>query len=238
MSTRNAIEDLFRRRTRPAGDGHLNWTGYRNKKGTATLHWNGSNHSALRIAYRIRTGSDPIGYAHATCEHPGCVAPKHAADSAVTPRRGHHTGPINRQPNSSDDQVKALLREELSDRQIGKRLRTSPKRVAALRAELGIPSRPVTFEGRWDANTEPADGGHIRWTGRFRAGSNPAIAHEGRDTSPRRIAFERLHGRPAVGRVLPGCGYGPCVRPEHLEDQPMRDQLASQYAAIFGEVAA
>lgn len=241
MSPRTTIEDLFRRRTQPAGDGHLDWTGYRNKKATATLHWNGGTHGALRVAYRIRTGQNPAGYAHATCEHPGCVAPEHVADSAVTPRRGHHMGPISRQPNGSDDQIKALLREGLNDRQIGRRLRTSPKRVAAIRAELDLPVfqvKPQTFDERWDANTEPVDGGHIQWTGRLRAGSNPTVRHEGRYISPRRTVFERLHGRPAVGRVLPGCGYGPCVRPDHLEDQPMRDQLAKQYAAIFGEVAA
>ena len=241
MTTYLTVEDPFWCRTRPAGDGHLDWTGYRNEKGTASFHWRHTGYSALRIAYRIRTGQDPEGYAHATCEHPGCVAPDHVADSATTPRRAHHTGTITRQPNGSDDQVKTLLREGLSDREISKRLRTNPKRVAAIRAELDLPShqnRPLTFDERWAASTEPVDGGHIRWTGRFREGTNPAVLHEGRDASPRRIVFERLHGRPAVGRVQPGCGYGPCVRPDHLEDQPMRDQLAEQYAAIFGEVAA
>jgi hypothetical protein len=248
MSTREAIEllpaatveDPFWRRTRPAGDGHLDWTGYRNAKGTATFHSKHVGYSALRIAYRIRTGRDPEGYAHAVCDRPGCVAPDHVADSATTPRRAHHTGTISRQPNGSDDQVKNLIREGLSDKQVGKRLRTSPKRVAGIRAELGLPSganRLLTFDDRWDANTEPVDGGHIRWTGRLRDGTNPAVLHEGRDASPRRIVFERLHGRPATGRVQPGCGYGPCVRPDHLEDQVMRDQLDGQLAAIFGSAA-
>jgi hypothetical protein len=202
--------------------------------------WNGGHHSALPIAYRIATGTDPDGYAHATCIHNGCVTPGHIADSAHTPRRGHHRagGPP---PNSCRDDIIRLLHDGHSDKEIGRRLRTDPQRAARIRAELGIPghvNKPLTFEDRWTANTEPVDGGHLRWTGRLRDGTAPAVLHEGRDASPRRIAFEQHHGRPATGRVLPGCGYGPCVRPEHLEDQPMRAQLDAQVAAIFGDIAA
>lgn len=236
-----SLEDLFWRRTQPAGDGHLNWTGHRSGKGTATLHWGKNVHSALRVAYRIRTGHDPDGYAHATCNHPGCIAPDHVDDSAITPRRPHHRSATGRTPNGSDQDIEALLRQGLSDKQIGKRLHTNPKRAARIRARLGLPaieSPRLSFEDRWAANTEPVDGGHLRWTGRLRDGTTPAVLHEGRDASPRRIAFERLHDRPADGRVLPGCGYGPCVRPEHLEDQVMRQQLDTQLAAIFGDIAA
>lgn len=236
-----SLEDLFWRRTQPTGDGHLDWTGHRNSKGTANLHWGKDVYSARRVAYRIANGQDPDGYAHATCTHPGCVAPGHMADSTVTPRRAHHHKAAGRTPNGSDSDIEALLRAGLSDKQIGKQLRTNPKRAARLRAQLGLPTHEtpqLTFEDRWNANTQPVDGGHLRWTGRLRDGSTPAVLHDGREASVRRIAFERLHGRPATGRVLPGCGYGPCVRPEHLEDQVMRDQLEAQYAAIFGDLAA
>ena len=234
------VEDLFWRRTQPTQDGHLDWDGHLTSNGTPGIHWNRSMHSALRVAYRIRTGHDPEGYAHVTCEHPGCVAPQHVDDTAVTPRRAHHKTATGRQPNGSSEEVTALLRAGLSDKQIARRLHTNPKRIARLRTELGVPAfanRRVSFEERWAANTEPVDGGHIRWTGRLRDGSTPAVLHEGRDASPRRIAFERLHGRAAVGRVLSGCGFGPCVRPEHLEDQPMRERLDAQFAAIFKEAS-
>lgn len=235
-----SLEDLFWQRTQPTSDGHLDWTGHRNSKGTATLHWNRDVHTALRVAYRIRTGNDPDGYAHGTCNHPGCVHPDHVDDSAVTPRRPHHRSANGRTPNGSDQDIEALLRQGLSDKQIGKRLRTSPKRASRRRAQLGLSateSPRLTFEDRWNANTQLVDGGHLQWTGRLRDGTAPAVLHEGRDTSLRRVAFERLHGRTAVGRVLPGCGYGPCVKPEHLEDQVIRQQLDTQLAAIFGEAA-
>lgn len=45
------------------------------------------------------------------------------------------------------------------------------------------------------------------------------------------------HGREPVGYALPSCDYHGCVAPAHLEDQPMRQHLATQYAAIFGSAA-
>jgi hypothetical protein len=48
-----------------------------------------------------------------------------------------------------------------------------------------------------------------------------------------RIAFQIRHGREPVGYVKPGCEFDGCVHPDHVEDQPMRDQ----YAAIFGAAA-
>jgi hypothetical protein len=48
-----------------------------------------------------------------------------------------------------------------------------------------------------------------------------------------RIAFQIRWGREPVGYVKPGCEYDGCVHPEHVEDQPMREQ----YAAIFGAAA-
>jgi hypothetical protein len=63
------------------------------------------------------------------------------------------------------------------------------------------------------------------------------MVHRGRDYSARRAGFEELHGRDAVGFVFPGCRRDDCVRPEHLEDRPMREQLNAQFAAIFKEAA-
>lgn len=233
-------EDLFWRRTTPTTDGHLEWAGTRHDKGTPYIHWGGKNHSAYRIAYRIQHGTDPHGYAFVTCTHDGCIAPAHIGDSATSRRPAHHRKATGRRPNATREQIIALLKAGHSDKAIGKQLRTNPKRVAQFRAELGIPAISnvaLTFEDRWAANTEPVDGGHIRWTGRMRDNTTPAVLDGGRDASVRRIAFERLHGRTPVGPVLPGCGWGPCVRPEHLEDRLVREHTDHTFAAIFGEAA-
>jgi hypothetical protein len=135
----------------------------------------------------------------------------------------------------------ALLREGHSDREIGRRLRTNPKRVGRIRTELGLPqyqpTQPLTLEQAWTAQTEQLDDGHMRWTGYHREGTCPVLKHRGIDYTARRVAFLIAHGREPQGRVLPGCGWQPCVAPEHVEDQPMRARLNTQVAAIFGGAA-
>lgn len=74
-------EEKWRALVAPADDGHLEWRGPRNDKGTPTLHLRGAHHSPLAMAFRMRTGRDPIGPARADCGHPGCVAPDHVEDT-------------------------------------------------------------------------------------------------------------------------------------------------------------
>ncbi|MFG3046309.1 hypothetical protein ACGFZR_15435 [Streptomyces sp. NPDC048241] len=228
------IAEAFWRGARDAGDGHYTWGGFTNESGTPFLHWNGHNRSALRAAHRIQHGTEPTGYAFTTCTHPGCVAPAHIGDTATAPRPAHHHKATGRKPNCSREDIVTLLRAGLSDSKISKRLHTNPVRVATIRAELGLPvtpqQTPITFEDRWAASTEPTRDGHLRWIGRHKNGA-PIARADSRELSPRRAAFERLYKRPATGRVLPGCGWGPCVKPEHLEDQTIR----TQYTAIFGD---
>jgi hypothetical protein len=135
----------------------------------------------------------------------------------------------------------ALLREGHSDREIGRRLRTNPKRVGRIRAELGLPqyqpTQVLTLEQAWTAQTEQLDDGHMRWTGYHREGTCPVLKHRGIDYAARRIAFRIRHGREPEGRVLPSCTYPGCIAPDHTTDQPMRDHLNQQYAAIFGRAA-
>lgn len=135
----------------------------------------------------------------------------------------------------------ALLREGgHSDREIGRRLHTSTRRVRRIRNELGLPlavrRATITREQAWSAFAEPVDGGHMRWTGYLREKTCPVLKYRNVDYSARRVAFEIGHGRQPVGRVLPGCDYPGCVAPEHTTDQPMRkaDRL---YDAIFGTAA-
>lgn len=135
----------------------------------------------------------------------------------------------------------ALLRKGHSDREIGRRLRTNPKRVGRIRAELDLPqyqpTQVLTLEQAWTAQAEQLADGHMRWTGYHREGTCPVLKHRGTDYSARRVSFLIAHGREPEGRVLAGCGLRECVAPTHVTDQPMRVQLNTQYAAIFGDVA-
>ncbi|MFE0329037.1 hypothetical protein ACFW08_20090 [Streptomyces sp. NPDC058960] len=75
-------EDLFWRRTQPTDDGHLMWTGTRNRHSGPSIRYSGRNLSAYRIAFRIANGREPEGYALPSCGRDGCVKPDHLADRA------------------------------------------------------------------------------------------------------------------------------------------------------------
>jgi hypothetical protein len=76
-------EDLYWRRTRPADDGHLEWTGHRNNTGVPVLHTAGRMYTARRVAFRIRWGREPIGRVTSGCEHDGCVHPDCVEDQPM-----------------------------------------------------------------------------------------------------------------------------------------------------------
>ncbi|MFC8065436.1 hypothetical protein [Streptomyces sp. NPDC057293] len=231
-----SVEDLFWRRTKPVDGGHLEWTGHRTNKGVGSTKWQGKTYTAGRIAYRIHNGTDPIGRTHATCNYNGCVAPAHTGDTAVTPRRGHHHNGGGAKPNGSREQIVDLLRAGHSNQYVRRLLHTDDKRVSRIRREEGIPRTPRTgppFAEKWAASTQPAADGHLAWTGRRRDGVTPSLVYRGREYSARRAAFIEHYGREPAGLVLPGCGWEPCVRPDHLEDRAMRNT----FAAIFRTAA-
>lgn len=62
--------------------GHLEWTGSHAASGTPIIRYRGETYTAARIAYRIRHGRDPEGYARAECGVPHCVAPADVDDLA------------------------------------------------------------------------------------------------------------------------------------------------------------
>ena len=134
--------------------------------------------------------------------------------------------------------IVALLAEGHSNREIGRRLHTNPKRVGRIRAGLDLPAYEparLTLEQKWTARVVAATGGHMRWTGSLRAGT-PNLVHDGRNHSARRVGFAIAHGREPVGRVLPGCGMPWCVSGDHAQDTAGR-QTDTLYTAIFGVAA-
>ncbi|GGW15838.1 hypothetical protein GCM10018980_51300 [Streptomyces capoamus] len=60
----------------------MDWTGERNATSNRPLLSHGyRHHSAAGIAFRIRTGRDPVGQVRADCGMQHCVAPDHVEDA-------------------------------------------------------------------------------------------------------------------------------------------------------------
>lgn len=76
-----SVEELFAARTEEVPGGHLKWTGT-TRNGALKVRWRDRNYSAHAVAFRIRTGRDPIGRARTSCDTPHCVAPAHVSDQA------------------------------------------------------------------------------------------------------------------------------------------------------------
>ncbi|MEE4540956.1 hypothetical protein V2S66_03110 [Streptomyces sp. V4-01] len=75
------LEEKWAARTRPLDGGHLEWLGeHVGKSGTPVMHYREVSYTATAIAFRIRTGRNPVGYAIAECGHHHCVAPAHVED--------------------------------------------------------------------------------------------------------------------------------------------------------------
>lgn len=77
------IEDKWRLYAQTVDGGHMQWTGERSTNSHLPLvSFKERHYSAAAIAFRIRTGRDPEGYALADCGLKHCVAPAHVEDEA------------------------------------------------------------------------------------------------------------------------------------------------------------
>lgn len=75
------LEQKWRGKTRPVEGGHLAWKGERGSSSrTPILRYKGQCHTAAAIAFRLRTGRAPEGYAFAECGFNHCVEPTHVDD--------------------------------------------------------------------------------------------------------------------------------------------------------------
>ncbi|TFE42478.1 hypothetical protein E3E14_25170 [Streptomyces sp. ICN441] len=142
--------------------------------------------------------------------------------------------------------VVAMLREgRHSQAHIMRTLHVSHGVVKAARQYLGLPAPAVgrtrsreSLEEAFAARTEPADGGHLRWTGAKTAAGTPQLGYRGTYLPGYVVAFRLRYGRDPVGRALPGCDMPGCVALDHIEDQPMRERNRRAFAAIFGSALA
>ena len=235
-----SLEDAYRQHAVPAGDGHMKWTGVVSHQGAPMARVRHRTESAFQIGFRLHHGRESEGRVTPVCGMPDCVAGAHCEDRLMRRARQRQEQQARAaqakkpQPNGTRNEVVELLQQGLSNSEIGRRLRTSPKRVARIRAEYGLPRivpRPaLTLEQKWATFTRPAPGGHVEWIGALHEGRTPTLRYRGRSLSARRVAFGMAHSREPVGRVLPGCDHPGCVAPQHVEDQLLRNQ----YNAIFG----
>lgn len=258
----------------PVEDGHVRWRGERaTDSGTPLLRYKESCASAAAVAFRIKHGRPSEGYVVAECGMKHCVAPEHVNDEAGRLAACENRRTVRKSfcPHCHDQtvhgryerramtycgacklaqardvrpRVAAMLRDGIQEYRIARELQVSVKKVAAIRAELGLPAsrsgrRPLhaSMDAAFLARVESLDGGHARWPGKTSLGGQPVVKHRGTTASAYRIGFRIHYGRAPEGLVRPGCGMPGCVAGWHLEDRIVRERTETAYAALFGVVA-
>lgn len=84
------------------------------------------------------------------------------------------------------------------------------------------PARERTPQTLWEDNTVALFGGHLAWTG-------PAKVYvDGRNYTPKKLAFILDRGREPDGRVLGDCGNDECVLPAHVADDTERARCGTR----------
>jgi len=75
------LEEKWAARTRQVDGGHLEWLGEQvGPARTPVMRYKEKSFTAAGIAFRVRTGRDPVGYVLPGCGRPHCVAPDHVED--------------------------------------------------------------------------------------------------------------------------------------------------------------
>jgi hypothetical protein len=215
------LEAAFQRHTKKTHGGHVMWTSHIDADGHRAFRWQGRLWTAGQAAFEIGHGRPAEGKALPICGKAECIAPAHMQDRA---------GRVQ------------LATEMLT---AGKSLSATARQcqmqstdLRRIRDELGIPPHPPgtkaeSIDDTFRRRTTLADDGHLLW---------PTTDYhirtvEGASMSAGRYAFQQKYGRRPVGKVIAGCGTPRCVHPDHVEDRPMREALASQLATIFGSAA-
>ncbi|MFF9910652.1 hypothetical protein [Streptomyces sp. NPDC013457] len=228
-----SLEEAFRSHSIELSNGHVKWTGHITA-GRGTFRWNGRHWTARRAAFEIQHGRPPEGNTVMVCDLPGCVAPAHVREIGGAAQVKDPNRPTT---PATDEDIARMLLNGCSQSKVMRALPVSGRRVRVIREGLGLerhkpgqPAEPLEETFKWRAT--PTADGHLVWP--------TADLHirtvDGASISAARYAFRQKYGRAPVGKVLPGCGTTRCVHPDHVEDRPMREALATQLASIFGGV--
>ncbi|MFH8792251.1 hypothetical protein [Streptomyces sp. NPDC017941] len=145
-----------------------------------------------------------------------------------------------RHVNATDTDITAMLRDGHSNRRIASELHVDKHRVARIRTNLDLPQHVRAVQTRslnqkWADNTQPTDGGHLKWTGEHsKASGTPIMRHKQGFYSPAALAFEIKHGREPQGYVKAHCGHAHCIAPDHVSDAAGRRQARLEERARRG----
>jgi hypothetical protein len=93
----------------------------------------------------------------------------------------------------------------------------------------------MTLEEKWTSFTQPADGGHLTWTGeRMGPSRTPAFRYREQYYTAARIAFRIRHNREPEGYARAECGLQHCVAPDHVDDTTTRMRGREQLRYLMG----
>lgn len=135
-------------------------------------------------------------------------------------------------------QILDLIRQGKSNSAIARDLHCDKSRPRRIRRELGLPNvarQPLTLEEKWTTRTRQADGGHLDWIGEHVGPSGtPVMRYKGRSYTAAAIAYRIRTGRDPIGYAMAECGRKHCVAPDHVEDEPGRQQAREQLRYLMG----
>ncbi|MEV1063420.1 hypothetical protein [Streptomyces sp. NPDC050263] len=141
-------------------------------------------------------------------------------------------------PHPKDAQIRELLHAGLGNNDIARQLGVDRAAVRRIRADARVPlplRQPMSLDAKWEANTQPLEGGHLEWTGsRAKKSGTPVLRSGDRMHTAAAVAFRRRTGRDPVGQVKAECGMRQCVAPDHVEDEPGRVRLREQLRHVMG----
>ncbi|WP_327357863.1 hypothetical protein [Streptomyces sp. NBC_01304] len=225
-------EEKWQLYARPVEGGHREWTGPRaSRGGTPVMRIGTTSHRPSGIAFRIRTGRDPVGQVKSECGLKHCVEPAHDDDEAGRreARAKLHPGPLTGRCKYGHERAEHG-RFEPDGTAYCARCKYLDKNPAIDDRTKIAPA--VTAEEAFQQRLQLTDGGHVLWTGP--AHGSPVLPWKGTTVSAYRIAFRLHHGRDPEGPVTSACTVPLCVAGPCLLDRPMRQAGDRLFRTLFG----
>ncbi|MEU9972325.1 helix-turn-helix domain-containing protein [Streptomyces sp. NPDC051014] len=144
-----------------------------------------------------------------------------------------------------EERAVKLLRAGTTLKQAAAETGVSEQTILRIRRKYGIPANPKNIKGVSRSVDDGlalhthASGDHVIWTGPM-SGDAPDLYAGYQHHNPRRILFERHHGRAPEGRLARTCEQRACLAGAHHTDLLLRRQRDSDsradalYDQIFG----